>query len=60
MPPMEVIRQTDDNIHTNGDLDGLELQSEESSPQHVPSESVSIRGSLLMSLQPLYIFIITW
>lgn len=39
MPPMEVIRQTDENVHTNGDLDGLEPQSEESSPQHVPSES---------------------
>ncbi|XP_030755446.1 AP-1 complex subunit gamma-1 isoform X2 [Sitophilus oryzae] len=39
MPPMEVVRQPDDTLHTNGDLDGLEPHSEESSPQHVPSES---------------------
>lgn len=38
---MELVRQPDDTLHTNGDMDGLETLSEESSPQHVPSESVS-------------------
>lgn len=39
MPPMEVVRQNDENAHTNGDLDSFDIPSEESSPQHVPTES---------------------
>ncbi|XP_066260467.1 AP-1 complex subunit gamma-1 isoform X1 [Euwallacea similis] len=39
MPPMELVRQTDESVHTNGDVDSLDLPSEESSPQHVPNES---------------------
>lgn len=37
---MELARQTDENMHTNGDLDSLDIPSEENSPQHVPTESV--------------------
>ncbi|XP_066155952.1 AP-1 complex subunit gamma-1 isoform X2 [Euwallacea fornicatus] len=39
MPPMELVRQTDESVHTNGDVDSIDLPSEESSPQHVPNES---------------------
>ncbi|KAL1491882.1 hypothetical protein ABEB36_012409 [Hypothenemus hampei] len=38
MPPMELVRQTDENVHTNGEIDSLDV-SEESSPQHAPVES---------------------
>ncbi|CAG9760535.1 unnamed protein product [Ceutorhynchus assimilis] len=39
MPPIEVIRQPGDSDFSNGDMDGLDMLSEENSPQHVPMES---------------------
>lgn len=47
MPPMEVVRQNDENAHTNGDLDSFDIPSEETSPQHVPTESVRIIAIIL-------------
>ncbi|XP_050305157.1 AP-1 complex subunit gamma-1 isoform X2 [Anthonomus grandis grandis] len=39
MPPMEIIRNTDEALHTNGEIDSSDINSQESSPQHVASES---------------------
>lgn len=47
---MELVRQTDENAHTNGDLDSLDIPSEENSPQHVPTESVRIIGIMIFIL----------
>ncbi|KAJ8968872.1 hypothetical protein NQ317_008128 [Molorchus minor] len=45
MPPMEVVRQSDNQI--NGDVSDVELKSEESSPQHITNNESNALLDLL-------------